>query len=539
MNDQAQTLQGQDVDLTSGEEETEQQETVFQPARFLAAVVAAAVAYSAAGLLPFEDAAQAYAGRMAAGLTALVAVCWLANVLPLAAASLLPMTLFPVFGVLPIDKTAACYAHPIIWMFFGGFVLALGIERWGLHRRIALSIILRVGAKPSRLVWGFMGAAAILSMWLNNTATTLMLLPIALALINSMSESRAVSVRGEANFAFAMLLGIAYGASIGGVGTPIGTAPNALFFSNYETFLSDAPPLSFLKWMALALPLVLVMTPLVGWLLTHVLAPQERGFPQAQAVLMKEARDLKPMDKAEKGMLYLFGLAAVLWTTRADVNLGSWGFIPGWWNLFPAPSAAYIGDAAVAISVALLAFMIPSGKEDGKMLMDWKTAKTLPWEILFLIGGGIAIAESFKNTGLAGAIGNSIEPLVANYHPIVIIAMVCFIMTFLTEVTSNTAMTSLLLPVLAATAVAIDLDPRLLMLPATLSASCAFMLPIATPPNAIIFASGRIGMLRMARAGIWVNLIGVVLITLLTWFVAVPVLEIDVTGLPNWMNGLP
>lgn len=506
----------------------------FYPRRLVLAVIVALAAYGVTTLLPFDQDATPDRACMAAAITAFVATCWLAGALPLGAASIIPIALMPLLGALSVERAAGAYAHPIIWLFFGGFILALGIERWGLHRRIALGIIQRVGVEPSRLVLGFMVASASLSMWMTNTATTLLLLPIALALVESLKKAGGVTKKSEANFAFTLLIGIAYAASLGGIGTPIGTAPNALYLTNWAPFESKGgPPMTFPIWMVMGCTLILVMVPSVWLLLTRVLAPVPKGIPEAREILDAEARSLPTMDAAEKRMLALFALAAFLWLSRRDVDLGPLT-IPGWWSLFPVDDARFIGDGAVAVVVGVLAFVVPSGRTPGQALIDWETARKMPWDILFLIGGGIAIARAFKETGLSAAIGSALEPLVGQLHPILLVAVVCFVMTFLTEVTSNTATTALLLPILVSASVAARIDPRLLMLPATFSASCAFMLPIATPPNAIVFASGHISMRRMARTGLVVNLAGVLAITLLVWLVAKPLLGIDTRGVPEW-----
>ncbi len=510
---------------------------VSKTQRLLLGPVIACACFFAASLLPYGPDVVALQPKLAAAITGLTAAYWLTNALPLGATSLLPLALMPLFGVLPVGSAAVSYAHPVVWMFFGGFVIALGIERWNLHKRIALNVILRAGASPNRLVFGFMAAAALLSMWLNNTAMTLLLLPIALALIDNMREAGGVTGTSEKNFAFALLVGIAYACSIGGTGTLIGTAPNAVFLANFAPFEdAGAPPITFLTWMLVGVPLVWIFVPIVWFLLTKWLAPMQGGSAEAEDILKAEARALPPRNVAENRMLFLFILAGVLWTTRADVDLGSWGTIPGWWHLFPVESARDIGNAGVAAFVAVLTFLVPSGMKKDEALMDWETAKGMPWDILFLIGGGIAIAEAFRATGLATATGLALQPIVENVHPIMMIFLVCMLMTFLTEVTSNTAMTALLLPVLASTSQAAHVDPRLLMIPATLSASCAFMLPISTPPNAIVFSSGRVPMMRMAKVGLIMNLIGVVIITLLTWFILIPLMGIEPRVLPQWAS---
>jgi len=497
-------------------------------------LVNAVILYFAAGALPLPDTASPYAAQMAAGITGFVATCWLASAIPLGAASLLPLALMPMLGVMPLNKIAVAYAHPVIWMLFGGFVLALGVERWNLHHRIALGIIHRVGVEPKRLVLGFMVASAFLSMWLSNTATTLLLLPIALALVATLKDAGGVGEEDEKNFSFTLLLGIAYAASLGGLGTPIGTAPNALYLSNYDVFEAQgAPAMSFLLWMAVAVPVVLIMIPLVWWLLTHILAPAHVNLGNAQEILDAESEKLPPMDSAERRMLGLFAVAAILWSTRRDIDLGAFS-IPGWWNLFPVENAQYIGEGAISVLLCLAAFLIPSGRKPGQALINWETANKVPWDILLLIGGGIGIAKSFAATGLAEGVALALKPIAASTPALAMVILIAFMMTFLTEVTSNTATTALLLPILSSTAIAAQMDPRLLMLPATLSASCAFMLPIATPPNAIVFSSGKIPMQRMARVGFWINLLGVVVVSAVIWFIAVPLLGIDTQGMPAW-----
>jgi sodium-dependent dicarboxylate transporter 2/3/5 len=509
-----------------------------RPLVLLLGVVLAALVHLAVGLLPFPEEVPPGPARMAAAVTALTATCWLGNGLPLGPASLLPLALMPLLGALPIASVAPSYAHPILWLFFGGFVLAIGIERWGLHRRLALRIVALVGLEPSRLVLGFMIAGAFLSMWMSNTATTLLLFPIARALVDSLVRARAVEGKGSEGFGFALLLGIAYACSAGGIATPIGTAPNALFLSFYGGYVAKgAPPIGFPQWMMLALPVTLILVPVIWLYLTRVSCRVPRAHPAARAILDEEIRALPPLSSAEKRMAGLFALVALLWITRQDFRLGEAFFIPGWWRLLPVESAAAIGDGAVAVLVAILAFLVPSGRRKGEALMDWDHARRMPWDILFLLGGGVAIARAFEDTGLSAAIGLGLKPALESMPPLAMILMVCTLVTFLTEVTSNTAVIALLLPVLAGAAAAANVDPRLLLVPATLSASCAFMLPIATPPNAIVYASGLVPMAKMARTGIWMNLIGIVVITLVVWLVGTVVLGIDTGAMPDWGRG--
>jgi len=510
----------------------------LRPARLALALGVGFAVFFAARWLPFQPGAQVLPARITAGVTALTAACWLGAALPIGAASLLPLALMPMLGAMPVKLIAPAYAHPIVWMFFGGFVLALGIERWGLHRRIALRIVQRAGVVPSRLILGFMAAAGFLSLWLNNTATMLLLFPVLTALVRGLRDTHAMSEKGHANFAYALLLGTAYACSIGGIGTPIGTAPNALFLSQYDVFRkAGAPAVTFVQWMAFGIPLVAVFIVLAWLVLTRLAAPQDHGSEHARVILEREASKLPPVSPAERRMAALFVAAAVLWVFRSDIALGSLGTVPGWWRLTHVPDAEFIGDGAVAVLVALLAFVVPAGTRRGQALMDWQTAKGLPWDILLLIGGGIAIADSFTATGLAGAVGATLAPLAQSIPPFGMLVVVCLLMTFLTEVTSNTAITALMLPVIASMSSRAGVDPRIWMLGATISASCAFMLPIGTPPNAIAFGTGQIPITRMARTGLWMNLAGVALVSGWVWFVAAPVMGVDVHARPGWNAG--
>ncbi len=483
--------------------------------------------YSLTGRLHFDVGIDPVRGQMAAGITGFVAVLWLTEAIPMAATSLIPLAAFPLFGVVPTSISTPAYAHPILWMFFGGLVLALGIERWGLHRRIALHVIRRAGTQPSRLILGFMSAACFLSMWMNNTSTTLMLLPIALALVSNLRDVGAIQGKDEKNFSFALLVGVAYASSIGGIATPVGTAPNALFMSTYAAMeRAGAPPVSFSSWCLIATPMVWVFLVIAWFVLIKIIAPQGIGTRSGDAMIKQSLYDLGPIRSSEKRMLALFSFTALLWITRRDIDFGSEFTFPGWWHLLPIPDAEYVGDGVVAVFCAILSFIIPSGDQKDRALMNWDTAKNIPWDILLLIGGGVCIAHVFEATGLAKAAALSMEPTLRQVPAWMAVVLVCTLMTFLTEFTSNAASTALMLPVMASSSLALGLDPRLLMLPATFSASCAFMLPIATPPNAIVFSSGRVTMRGLATAGFILNLVGVILISATVWFVAVPVWKI-------------
>ncbi len=470
----------------------------------------------------------------------LMASWWITVAIPIPATSLLPLVLFPVFGVLTSKQTAVNYASEIIFLFLGGFILALGIQRWGLHRRIALHIVQIFGTDPSRMVLGFMVATAFLSMWISNTATSLMMLPIALAVVASLREVDGDRVKG---FAPALLLGIAYSASIGGLATPIGTPPNISFLRISEILFPEAPTISFGSWFFAILPIVIVLLP-IAWILLVRLFPYRAPSGSSSSgpgVIAEEIRALGTMSGAERRMLWIFVITALLWITRGDLDLGTFR-IPGWASLVEAwlPgrfAAGHLHDATVAMGMALLTFLIPGERQpDGRRpaLMDWDTAVQLPWGILLLFGGGFALALAFKESGLAEYFAASFARQVGGLPPFLLVIATCLLLTFLTEVTSNTATTEVLLPILAGTATAMGVHPLLLMLPATLSASCAFMLPIATPPNAIVFASGEVEIRDMVRAGLLLNLIGVVVIATLFFLVSSRLLGLDLSTIPLW-----
>ncbi|TXI20924.1 MAG: SLC13/DASS family transporter [Nitrosomonas sp.] len=415
----------------------------------------------------------------------LCVVWWIFEPIPIPATSIIPLAIFPLTGVLPQEKIAAAYGNELILLMLGGFILSAAMERSGAHRRIALGMVNVMGGQSSRrIVLGFMVAAAALSMWISNTATTLMMLPIALAVIAQSPDKK---------MALPLLLAIAYGSSIGGLGTPIGTPPNLVFMQQYEKFTGTA--VSFLQWMNWGLPVVLIFIPIAGLWLTRKL--HYRGLltiPPADAWRPEERR-----------VLIIFALTALAWITRLE-PLGGWS---AWLDLKGA------NDAIVALVAVVALFLVPNGR--GGRLIDWETAERVPWGILILFAAGIAIAQAFMESGLSHAIGDHLTML-ASLHPLLMIAIIALLVTFLTETTSNTATTILLLPILASAALGAGLDPSLLMVPAAMSASCAFMLPVATAPNAIVFGSGHVTVANMAREGLALNFIGVAVITVVCYF---------------------
>jgi len=464
----------------------------------------------------------------AAAAAVLMAVWWITEAIPIAATALIPVVLFPVLGVMKGKAVAGIYFNSIIFLFIGGFMVALAMQRWGLHRRIALRIIRLIGTGPSRLILGFMVATAFLSMWISNTATTMMMIPIALAIIARLEEDW--GPKKVSRFAVGLLLGIAYAASIGGTATLIGTPPNLSFNRIFQIYFPTAPDITFADWFVFGFPFAVVFLLITWQILSRMYRPSEASVAADRSIFREEARRLGPITFEEKIVLIGFVALAGLWLFRRDIAIGALS-IPGWSNLMPAPD--FVDDGTVAIAIALLLFLIPSKNRPGQRLLDWDTAVKLPWGIVILFGGGFALASAFLESGLSLWMGQQLGAL-EYIHPVLIVAAICLMMTFLTELTSNTATTEMILPILGSLAVAIEVNPLLLMIPATLSASCAFMLPVATPPNAIIFGTDRISIQNMVKTGIILNLIGVVLITFAIYLLGNLVLNIDPGSFPGW-----
>ncbi|UCD64718.1 MAG: SLC13/DASS family transporter [Candidatus Zixiibacteriota bacterium] len=464
-----------------------------------------------------------------AAVAALMAIWWITEAIPIPATALLPVALFPLLGIMPGKSTAATYFNHIIFLFIGGFIMALAMQRWNLHRRIALSIILLIGASPKRLVLGFMAATAFLSMWISNTATTMMMVPIAMAIIIKLKESLEDSPAVR-RFAVGLLIGIAYAASIGGTATLIGTPPNLSFSRIFNIYFPQGPEISFAQWFQFGIVFSVIFL-IVAWLLlTFIFVPRRKRVVPEVSLFRQEYRRLGPMSYEEKIVLALFAVMALLWLSRQSITVG--GFtIPGWSNIMPVPG--FIDDGTIAITVAMILFLLPSRTQKGKRLMDWKTATRLHWGIVILFGGGFALASGFKESGLSVWVAGQLTGL-GGIAPVFLIGSICTMLTFLTELTSNTATTEMILPLLGSLAVAIKTNPLLLMIPATLSASCAFMLPVATPPNAIVFGTGEVQMSDMMRVGIIMNFVGVILITTLVYLIGVVVFNIDTGVMPDW-----
>jgi sodium-dependent dicarboxylate transporter 2/3/5 len=439
-----------------------------------------------------------HGGAKLVAATALwMAVWWVTEAAPLAVTSMLPLVLFPILGVRSARQVAPNYSDHMIFLFLGGFILALAVERSGLHRRIALAVLARIGSSPRRLVWGFLIATAVLSMWLSNTATTLMMLPIAAGVARRLDQPR-VSVR--------LMLAVAYGASIGGIGTLVGTPPNLVLAGMAPSLVRGLEQLTFGSWMLFGVPFVALFLPVAGLLLGRGLPAADRRDPG----LSSERAALGPMAPPERRVAVLFSLTALAWITRSDLAFGS-VIIPGWSSLLPDPSL--VSDAVPAVAAAAVATLLPSGSENGGRLLSWDEIRHgVPWGVLLLFGGGFALADAVRASALDDWLATTLHGLAALPLPLVVLS-ICAITTSATELTSNTATATLLMPVMAALARVLGVHPYLLMVPATVSASCAFMLPVATPPNAIVIGSERVSVQDLFREGLWLNLAGAVLVT--------------------------
>ncbi|MEZ5197343.1 MAG: SLC13 family permease [Bacteroidales bacterium] len=438
----------------------------------------------------------------------LMAIWWITEVVPLAVTSLLPVVLFPLLGVMNGKDVSSAYFNHVIFLFIGGFIVALAMQKWDLHKRIALKILMITGVSPGRILLGFMLATAFLSMWISNTATTMMMVPILISIIQKLEEI--IGKRNIQRYSIGLLLGVAYSASIGGIATLVGTPPNLSFARIFQIMFPSAPDISFANWFIYAFPITSIFF-IIVWIYLYLLfRPTDRNWKDIDSKTFKEEyKSLGKTSFEEQIVFIVFIALALLWLFRSDITIGTF-IIPGWANLFKHPE--YINDGTVAILASIVLFVIPSLNRKGKRIMDWKAAKGIPWNIVLLFGGGFALASGFKESDLSIWFGNQLS-FVGEYHPFLIIMVICFVMTFLTELTSNTATTEMLLPILAGLSVSVEVNPLIFMLPATLSGSMAFMLPVATPPNAIIFGSGRLKVMDMARNGLILNLIGVIVIS--------------------------
>ncbi|AKQ71597.1 DASS family sodium-coupled anion symporter [Bacillus licheniformis] len=470
-------------------------------------------------LLFFFPEGLSYEGRMVLATTLWVAVWWITEAVPIPAASLLPIVLLPLTGALEGAAVTSSYGDPIVFLFLGGFLIALAMERWNLHKRIALNIISVVGTSTSRIVLGFMAATGFLSMWVSNTAAVMMMLPIGTAIIHQVSavikSERKDLAAEEAKFSKALIFSIGYAGTIGGLGTLIGTPPNIILAANIKKLYGVE--VSFGGWMAFAVPVVVILLVAVWLYLTKVAHPiKMKELPGGKELILEEKRKLGKMSFEETMVLLVFGFAAFMWVTRTFL----------WDDKIPG-----IDDTMIAIFAASLLFLIPSLNKGGRVL-DWSVSKDLPWGILLLFGGGLALATGFKETGLAEWIGGRLT-VVDGFNFVVIVIISTALVLFLTEITSNTATATMILPVLASLALALNVHPYALMVPAAMAANCAFMLPVGTPPNAIIFASGKLKISEMVRTGFVINIFTLILIVGAVFYILPHLWGVDLTVFPD------
>lgn len=441
-------------------------------------------------------------GKAVLASTFWIATWWVLEVVPISVTALLPIVLFPLTGALSLGETTASFGHRYIFLYIGGFILAIAIERWNLHRRLALTIIQFIGTNVKNIILGFMVATAFLSMWISNTATSVMMLPIGLAIISQLRDNPDTKEEENETFGKALMLAIAYSASIGGIATLIGTPPNLVFAGIVEEIYQIE--ISFTKWIMIGLPISILMLSICWYYLTEwAFNFKQKSFPGGKAEIQRQLAALGKISYEEKTVLVVFVLTAIAWITRSYLLQK---IIPG------------LDDTIIAVIAGIALFLLPAAKGKGRKILLWEEAIKLPWGVLLLFGGGLAIAEGFKTSGLASWLGEQMTSL-EGMSMILLLLILIAAVNFLTEITSNLATTAMLLPVLAPLALVIDVHPFILMVGATLAASCAFMLPVATPPNAVVFGSGYLKISDMVRTGIWLNLLSIFLLTLIVYFV--------------------
>ncbi len=459
-------------------------------------------------------------GRAILACVAWMVVWWVLEALPIPVTAMLPLVIFPLSGGLNLPDTAAAYGHKLIFLFLGGFILAIAIERWNLHKRIALSIIYMVGTSVVNIILGFMLATAFLSMWISNTATSVMMLPIGLAIVSQLKDNPTTVEDENQIFGKALMLAIGYSATIGGIGTLIGTPPNLVFAGVLDEIFGIE--ITFSEWIVFGLPISLGLLSICWFYLTRIgFKFKQKEFPGGRAEIKRQLDALGKLSFEEKIVATVFIITAIAWISRSLVLKH---FLPG------------IDDTIIAIASAIVLFLLPS-KEQGRNLLKWEEAVKLPWGILILFGGGMAIAAGFNGSGLAPWIGSQMA-LLEEIPLLVLVFLVVLFVNLITEVTSNMALTAMILPIMAPMALIIDVHPYLLMVGATAASSCAFMLPISTPPNAVVFSSGYLSIPDMVKTGFWLNLISVVIIVLMVFFVLPHLWNLDLTVFPESLKSM-
>ncbi len=476
--------------------------------------------------IPAPFGMELVAKRMAA-VVCLMAIWWMTEAIPIPATSLLPIILFPLLGIMHVKQATQPYSSDLIFLFMGGFIIALSMQRWNLHRRVAMNIVRVAGFSPGRLLFGFMLATAILSAFVSNTATTVMMMPIGLAIISHViSEGEREGLDtvidfSPEKFAFGinLMLGIAYGASIGGIATLIGTPPNTVLAAYLEKTYNYE--ITFLSWLKIGVPFVAIFLPLCWLWLTKLANPMKlKRVPGGRDLINKELAKMGKMSQGERWTGLVFILTATGWIFRQQLE-------------FVFPDANLVNDAVIAMTGGLSLFLIPVDFKRNVFVMNWQWASKLPWGVLLLFGGGLAMAGGVKSTGLAAWIGGQVS-LLEEAPVLILLIAVAFLTIFLTELTSNTATAATVIPILAAVAVGIGQNPLILVVPAALVSSCAFMLPAATPPNAIVFGSGYISIPQMVKSGIGLNIIGIILSVSITWLIVMPMFDVVLGIIPEW-----
>ncbi len=476
-------------------------------------------------LLPGPESLSVNAQRVAA-VAVWMSVWWIAGVIPVGATAIIPFALFPILGVMKGSDAIQCFAHWVVFLMLGGFMLAAAMERWNLHRRIALAVIDTIGVTPRRIVLGFMIATAALSMWISNTSTSLMMLPVAVAVLKKFQEIAGKEV-GE-KIAPALMLAIAYSASIGGVGTLIGTPPNGVFAAQASELYGQT--ISFFDWLKVGIPMVIVILPVAWFYLVRIQFPLPARVREGGAEVIKEERRLLGrMSRGEIGVAVIFVLTALGWIFRKPIVIGDFS-IPGLATYIPTINS----DATIALCAAVLLFAVPVDLKRRECILDMKSALKIPWDILLIFGGGICLADGFIQSGLSAWLGNQLT-FMKGCHPYLVVLVCVTLVTFLTEITSNSASSTIFMPIMGALAVGIGQHPFLLMVPCCVAVSMAFMLPVATPPNAVVFGSGYVKIQQMAQTGFVMNLIAITLIFFVSIFLTTHILGIELHNPPEWV----
>ncbi len=476
-------------------------------------------------IIPMPETLTPEAQRVA-GVAAWMSIWWISGVIPVGATALIPFVMFPLLGIMGGKAAVQRFAHPLNFLLMGGFMLAAAMERWNLHKRIGLAVIAWSGLTPPRIILGFMLGTAFLSMWISNTATSLMMLPVAIAVLTKIKD-----VAGEEasqRIAPALMLSIAYAASIGGVGTLVGTPPNAVFATQLSELYGRE--IGFFEWLKIGLPIVVVLLP-IAWVYLvrfQFKLPNNIGLEQDN-LIRDERKNLGPLCIGEWLVGLVFCCTAFGWTFRKPITIGDF-YLPGLQDFFPLLDT----DATIAMCCALALFALPVNIKKREFVLDLKSALKIPWDVLLIIGGGVCLAGGFSESGLSEWIANQMK-FMADCPPILIVLLSVTLVIFLTELTSNTATATIFMPIMGAIAIALGQNPLLLMIPTCIGISMAFMLPAATPPNAVVFGSGKVSIQQMARTGFCMNLIAITLITLITYFLTNLVMDVKLNEIPVWI----